>query len=303
MRLLNYRLPMFFAAALTLLAAAPADAQTVTRVDIERLEVLSDEVSLDVETAVQRNSSLGTSEYQMLREEVIYLKVKQRKGERITRAQYNDVRNRLQSLQSRARAVASGIRSGSGATGTSGVYTDRDRNRDRNPDRLGRMAGEVPSGTEIDVRLTQPLSSETATVEQRFEATTAVDILQDDRVLIPAGSRVRGVVSSVDSASRTDRRGSMTLAFDQITVNGRNYEMRGTLTQVLEADKDNEVAKIGGGGAIGAIIGGIIGGVKGAIIGAVIGAGGTVAATEGSDVKLDAGTILRIRLEDPLRVR
>lgn len=303
MRLLNYRLPIMFAAALTLLAAAPADAQTVTRVDIERLEVLSNEVGLDVESAVSRNNSLGTNEYELLREEVIYLKVKQRKGERITRVQFNDVRNRLQSLQSRARAVSSGIRTGSGSTGASGVYSDRDRNRDRYPDRLGRMGGEIPSGTEMDVRLTQPLSSETATVEQRFEATTAVDILQDDRVLIPAGSRVRGVVSSVDSASRTDRRGSMTLAFDQITVNGRNYEMRGTLTEVLRADKDNEVAKIGGGGAIGAIIGGILGGVKGAVIGAVIGAGGTVAATEGSDVKLDAGTILRVRLEDPLRVR
>lgn len=303
MRLLNYRLPILFAAALTLLAAAPADAQTVTRAEIERLEVLSNEVSMDVDAAVSRDNRLGTAEFEMLREEVIYLKVKQRKGERITRAQYNDVRNRLQSLQSRARAASSGIRSGTRATGTTGVYTDRDRIRDRNPDRLGRMGGEIPSGTEIDVRLTQPLSSETATVEQRFEATTAVDILQDDRVLVPAGSRVRGVVSSVDSASRTDRRGSMTLAFDQITVNGRNYEMRGTLTEVLQADKDNEVAKIGGGGAIGAIIGGILGGVKGAIIGAVIGAGGTVAATEGSDVKLEAGTILRLRLEEPLRVR
>ena len=297
MRLLNYRLPILFAAALTLAAAAPADAQSVTRADIERLEVLSNEVSADVDLAVSRNNSLGTDEFELLHEEVIYLKVKQRKGERITRAQYIDVRNRLLSLQSRARAVSSGVRRGTAATGTSGVY------RDRNPDRLGRVTGEIPSGTEIDVRLTQPLSSETATVEQRFEATTAVDILQDDRVLIPAGSRVRGVVSSVDSASRTDRRGSMTLAFDQITVNGRNYEMRGTLTEVLQADKDNEVAKIGGGGAIGAIIGGILGGVKGAIIGAVIGAGGTVAATEGSDVKLDAGTILRIKLEDPLRVR
>ena len=95
----------------------------------------------------------------------------------------------------------------------------------------------------------------------------------------------------------------MTLAFDQITINGRNYEMRGTLIEALQADKDNEVAKIGGGAGVGAIIGGIIGGLKGAILGAVIGAGGTIAATEGSDVKLDAGTILRLRLEEPLRVR
>lgn len=291
---LNYRLPLMFAAVLTLLAAAPADAQTVTRADIERLEVLSNEVSTDVDAAMQRNASLGNSEFEMLREEVIYLKVKQRKGERITRAQYNDVRNRLQSLQSRARAAASGISGGiAGSRGTTG--------RDR--DRAGRIAGEVPAGTEMDVRLSQPLSSETATVEQRFEAVTAADVYEDNRLLIPAGSRVRGVVSSVDSASRTDRRGSMTLAFDQITINGRNYAMRGTLTQVLEADKDNEVAKIGGGAGVGAIIGGIIGGLKGAILGAVIGAGGTIAATEGSDVKLEEGTILRLRLEEPLRVR
>jgi len=300
MRLLNYRLPIMFAAALTLLAAAPADAQTVTRADIERLELLSHEVAADVDVAVSRNNSLGTSELELLREEVIYLKVKQRKGERITRVQYNDVRNRLQSLQSRARASSSGIRSGTGNRGTAGttggVYRDR-------TDRMGRIGGEVPAGTEMDVRLTQALSSETATVEQRFEAVTAVDLLQDDRVLIPAGSRVRGVVSAVDAASRTDRRGSMTLAFDQITINGRTYEMRGTVIEALQADKDNEVAKIGGGAGVGAIIGGIIGGLKGAIIGAVIGAGGTVAATEGSDVKLDAGTILRLRLENPLRVR
>ena len=293
MKFMSNRLPLVFAAALTLLAAAPADAQTVTRADIDRLEVLSNEVALDVEDALRRNPSLSNNEFEMLREEVIYLKVKQRKGERITRAQYNDVRNRLTSLQSRARTAASGIRGG--VAGTSGVTGDR-------RDRLGR-AGEVPEGTEIDVKLSEPLSSETATVEQRFEAVTAADVYQDDRLLIPAGSRVRGVVSSVDRASRTDRRGEMTLAFDQITINGRNYAMRGTLTQVLEADKDNEVAKIGGGAGVGAIIGGILGGLKGAILGAVIGAGGTIAATEGSDVKLDAGTILRLRLDQPLRVR
>jgi hypothetical protein len=200
------------------------------------------------------------------------------------------VRNRLQALQSRARAQASGITGG--VAGTSGVRRDR----------AARVRGEVPAGTEFDVRLNEPLSSETATVEQRFDAVTAADIFEDGNLLIPAGSRVRGVVSSVDRASRTDRRGEMTLAFDQITIGGRNYAMRGTLTQVLEADKDNEVAKIGGGAGVGAIIGGILGGLKGAILGAVIGAGGTIAATEGSDVKLDAGTILRLRLDEPLRV-
>ena len=38
---------------------------------------------------------------------------------------------------------------------------------------------------------------------------------------------MRGVVSSVNRASRTDRKGSLTVAFDQVTVSGRTYPMRG----------------------------------------------------------------------------
>ena len=48
-------------------------------------------------------------------------------------------------------------------------------------------------------------------------------------------------------------------------------------------------AKIGAGAGVGAIIGGILGGAKGALLGVLIGGGGTIAATEGKDVKLPAG--------------
>src|SRR6188474_309584 len=57
--------------------------------------------------------------------------------------------------------------------------------------------GVVPVGQEFDVRLQTALSSETSTVEQRFEATTAVDLMQDGRVMVPAGSIVRGGVTDV----------------------------------------------------------------------------------------------------------
>jgi hypothetical protein len=60
-----------------------------------------------------------------------------------------------------------------------------------------------PSGTEIDVRLQTTLNSDTAQVEQRFEATTMVDLYRGSEVLIPAGSIVRGVVSSVQRAGRS----------------------------------------------------------------------------------------------------
>ena len=163
--------------------------------------------------------------------------------------------------------------------------------------------GFIPVGQELDLRLQERLSSETATAEQRFEATTAVDVMQGSRVLIPAGSTVRGVVRSVDKAGNIERTGRLTLAFDQITVRGRNYPLRGMATQVFESRGIRDEAKtVGTGGAVGAIIGGIIGGLKGALIGAAVGAGGVIAATEGKDVTLEQGTIIRIRLDQALQI-
>jgi len=148
------------------------------------------------------------------------------------------------------------------------------------------------------------LSSNTAQVEDRFTATTMVDLYQGETVLIPAGSTLRGVVSSVNKATRTDRKGSMTIAFDQISVQGRSYPIRATVTQAIESEGiKGEVGKIGAGAGVGAIIGGILGGAKGALLGVLIGGGGTVAATEGKDVTLPAGTVLRVRFEQPLQVR
>jgi hypothetical protein len=155
----------------------------------------------------------------------------------------------------------------------------------------------------LDVRLERALSSDTAQVEDRFEATTVVDLRENGRVLVPAGSRVRGVVTAVRNAGRVERKGELQLSFDQLTVNGRNYPIRATVTQALEAGGYREDAeKIGAGAAVGAVIGGILGGVKGAITGILIGGGGVVAATEGEDVNLAAGTILRIRLDQDLDV-
>jgi uncharacterized membrane protein len=74
-------------------------------------------------------------------------------------------------------------------------------------------------------------------------------------------------------------------------------------TQVFESGGiRDEVGTAGGGAGVGAVIGGLLGGVKGAVLGAVIGAGGAIAATEGKDIHLPAGSILRIRLDSPVNV-
>lgn len=168
---------------------------------------------------------------------------------------------------------------------------------------VGARAGVIPVGQEMDVRLGSTLSSETASVEQRFEATTVVDLMQDGRVLVPAGSVVSGVVRGVQAAGRIDRSGSLTLAFDRIRVRGREYDIRANATQVFESGGIREEGGTAGVGAgVGGIVGGIIGGVKGAILGAVIGAGGAVAATDGKDITLPAGSIVRIRMDSPVNL-
>jgi uncharacterized membrane protein len=64
----------------------------------------------------------------------------------------------------------------------------------------------------------------------------------------------------------------------------------------------DEVGTAGGGAGVGAVIGGLIGGLKGAVLGAVIGAGGAIAATEGKDIQLPAGTIMRVRADSSINL-
>ena len=84
---------------------------------------------------------------------------------------------------------------------------------------------------------------------------------------------MRGVVNSVTPAGRgLDRKGSMTLHFDRMTISGRTYSIRATVIGAIEAENDN--AKVATGAGVGAIIGGILGGFKGALAGILIGGGG-----------------------------
>jgi hypothetical protein len=111
-------------------------------------------------------------------------------------------------------------------------------------------------------------------------------------------------VSSVDKAGRLDRKAQMTLSFDQITIDGRDYPIQGMVVDAIEGEGiKGDVAKIGAGAGVGAIIGGILGGAKGALAGVLIGGGGIAAATPGKDIELPPGTILRVRLDQPPAIR
>jgi hypothetical protein len=286
-------------AAVTALAGSAA-AQEMTTSDVTRLEQSVDQIGADIVKLRQRDRDAARAmqaELADLEDEVTYLKVKLRREGRVSRADYTDVRDRVEDLRNR-------VSGNDTSTGRYGQGTASDRPRTGSTTPTTSSPGTIPSGTELDLRLETALDSETAQVEDRFEATTEVDLRQDNRLVIPAGSRVRGVVTAVQKAGRVDRKGRLDLSFDQITINGRNYPIRGTIIEALESGGYREDAeKIGAGAAVGGIIGGILGGLKGALAGILIGGGGVVAATEGEDVELRPGTILRMRLDQPLNVR
>jgi hypothetical protein len=117
---------------------------------------------------------------------------------------------------------------------------------------------------------------------------------------------MRGVVTAVDPATRTNRTAKMTVSFDQVTVNGRAYPIRGTVTQAIQGEGiKGETGRIATGAGVGAVLGGILGGVKGAILGTIIGGGGITAATEGKEVTCRrgrccaSGSIRRFRSRPP----
>jgi len=299
------------------LAATPSAQQggppSVSPVDIQRLQDLAYDVGRDVSQMRTRDPQFAgrlDDELGDLRDEVIYLKVKVRKEGRVSRSEYADLRDRLEDLRARARADLAPPRPQPRPQPQYAPPPPPPQPQyppppppDQQPvERPGAAYGRrVPVGQELDVRLQTRLSSAYAQVEDRFEATTLVDVRRGDDLLIPAGSVVRGIVRSVQKAGRVERRGSMTLAFDQITIDGNSYPIRATVTQAIESEGiKGEAGRIGTGAGVGAIIGGILGGFKGAMAGILIGGGGTVAATEGTDAKLDAGAILRIRFDAPL---
>jgi hypothetical protein len=260
-------------------AAGLAWAQaTVTDADIKRLELAVSDARQDLAALRKTDGAKAAAlqkELDKLADEVTYLRVKIGKEGNVPRGEYSTLRDRIDDLRTRA---------GTGAT----------------PKPVDAIT--VPVGTVIDVRLQSTVTSAAAIVEDTFDATTVDDVTGGGRVAVPAGSLVRGIVTNVERAGRADRTGSLTLFFDRITIRGRAHEMRGTVVGKVEAGAGKEAGKVGGGAAVGAIIGAIIGGGQGAAIGAIAGAGGTIAATKGTDVRVPAGSILRIRLDAPLTI-
>ena len=158
----------------------------------------------------------------------------------------------------------------------------------------------LPAGTVILVRTDQALESNSAQVGNTF-VTTVVDPLSvNGYTLIPANSRIRGMVSYVQPATR-QRSGVMQVNFDRLTLpNNTSHTIVGKLTSTdsterrqIEARSDPRVVLVGGRGGIGAMIAGASSSTSSSS--GILAALGNML-SEGMDVSVPAGTQLAVQL-------
>ena len=190
--------------------------------------------------------------------------------------------------------------------------TRRDDTRRDDTRRDTRASGpvDIPSGTQLNLRLTSRIDSKQNRVGDRFTA----------EVTTPGpyeGAIVEGHIEKLNPSGKVTGRTEMALAFDSIKLrDGRSADLTASLEKIIESETVKEVDEEGNvktgsrtkesqtrgaiGGAAGAIIGGITGGVKGAVLGAIIGGAagvGTVYIEGNKNLILEPGTEMVIRTE------
>jgi hypothetical protein len=164
----------------------------------------------------------------------------------------------------------------------------------------------IPAGTQLTVRLDNPLDSERNQVGDTFHGSLSNPIVLDGEIAIPSGADVVGRVADVKSAGRFAGNSVLTLELTSLSVNGKTYNLQtNQWTRAGNGEGKNTATKVGVGTAAGAILGGIFGGGKGAAIGAATGAGagtGVAAAKKGQQIQLPAEAVLNFQTINALTV-
>src|SRR5580698_5929503 len=164
----------------------------------------------------------------------------------------------------------------------------------------------IPAGTQLSIRLTDSLDSETNKVGDSFHATLSAPIVIGGETVIPSGADVVGRVANVQSAGRFAGSSLLTLELTSLAVNGKTYNVQtNQWSRQGKGEGKNTATKVGIGTAAGAVLGGLIGGGKGAAIGAASGAGagtGVAAAKKGEQIKLAPEAVLNFQIINPLTV-
>lgn len=164
----------------------------------------------------------------------------------------------------------------------------------------------IDQGTQLTVRLIDPIDSEKNQTGDTFHATLNAPLTSDGEEAVPAGVELVGHLIEVKSAGKFAGQSSVVMQLDSLTSGGRTYNLQTDQYSKKGSSRGKNTAeKVGAGAAIGGIIGAIAGGGKGAAIGAAAGAGvggGVQAASKSQQIKLPSETVLNFTLQQPVTV-
>ena len=178
--------------------------------------------------------------------------------------------------------------------------------------------GELMEGSTIRVKLMERLSSALSEKGEPFHGQVASDVVQDGKVLIPAGSGVEGRVSSV-TAGHLGGHGSFRLKPEVVILpDGSRYQLHAETTGT-----PGSKTRIGGEGSInpgsrakkdgveygavvgtGVVAGAVVGGPVGALTGGLIGAGivTTHLMVDHPQATLEPGAVLLFTTTEPMNL-
>jgi hypothetical protein len=179
----------------------------------------------------------------------------------------------------------------------------------------------VPEGTVLSVLLSSFLNTRSTQVGDHFYAEVAYPIWQQQRLIIPRGSTVRGLVTEVVRPGKLKGKGRLAVRVEDILlpngvkrdlnasfrgIHGPGTEKIDRKTETVEAasTKGADVGQVVGTTGTGAMIGAIADHGSGAGIGAGIGAAVglvTVLFGRGQDLVLEPGTEFELELKQPLK--
>jgi peptidoglycan hydrolase-like protein with peptidoglycan-binding domain len=165
----------------------------------------------------------------------------------------------------------------------------------------------LPAGSVILVRTQTILESSSVRVGQTFDTVVDDSVGIDNYTVIPSGSHIRGTITYVQPATRSQS-GVIEVDFNQLTLSdGTTYPIQGRLTSTdpeerrqIESSSNQRVVLVGGRGGIGAAIAGA--GSQNSSTSGILGALGALL-SEGRNVSVPAGTQLAVQLEQAVVLR
>ena len=164
----------------------------------------------------------------------------------------------------------------------------------------------VPSGTAINVRITEAIDVDASKAGMKFKSIVDDPVMVSGKVVIPRGAGAALQAVTVQQSGKMKGSDRITLKMNTVSFGGRVYEVA---TQYVETKGKGEgrrtARKVGGGVGLGAVIGGIAGGGEGAAVGALVGgvAGAAVAGAGEEHLKIPAETRLQFQLSAAVSIQ